>query len=77
MSEKYTKYKKRVAIQLTEEMILHVLGVDSSKFSLSRVYHKDYGVVKFIIDGDGLPEIAEGQEPPIRDIEYFKKLEDK
>ena len=71
------KNKRRIAIQLSEEMLLSLIGADPSKFSLARVHHEDYGVVKFIIDGDSLPEISEGQEPYIRDTEYLKKLEDK
>ena len=70
------KGKRRVAIQISEEALLQAIGVNPDKFSLARVHHEYYGTVKLIIDGESLPHIAEGQEPSIKDVEYFRKLEE-
>lgn len=65
--------KKRVAIRITEEALLHSLGLDPKAFSLSRIEHDYAGVLRIVIDGDSLPEIAEGQESPYRTVEQINE----
>ena len=69
--------KKRACIQYSEEMLLHILGLDPSKYSLSRIYHEDFGAVKFIIEGDSLSEIVECQEPSLRTVDQIKEQNNK
>lgn len=71
------KYKKRISTALTEEMILHLLGLDPHTCSLGRVSHNQAGVLTFFIDGEDFPQIAEGQEAPLRSLEWIKEHQEK
>ena len=66
--------KKRVTICITEEILLYKLGLDPKAFSVSRIEHDYSGILKIVIGGDSLPEIAEGQEAPYRTAEQINEL---
>lgn len=65
--------KKRATICITEEALLISLDLDPKAFSLSRIEHDYAGILRIVIGGDSLPEIAEGQESPYRTVEQINE----
>ena len=68
------KYKRRVSTRITEEMLLHLLGLNPHDFTLSGVTHDiRSGTIDIFIDGDSLPQAVEGQEIPIKNLDFLKE----
>ena len=72
--DKYKRYKKRTSTRITEEMLLHLIGLNPHNFSLVSVKHDvRNGAVDIYIDGDSFPQSIEGQEIPIKNLDFLKE----
>jgi len=72
--DKYKRYKKRISTRITEEMLLHLLGLNPHNFSLASVKHDiRSGAIDIYIDGDGFPQSVEGQEIPIKNLDFLQE----
>lgn len=70
------EHKRRAMIQVSEEMIIKMLGLNSEEVSLARIHHEYHGTVKFIIEGENFPQIIEGQEPRCISTDVLDNMEE-